>query len=272
MDNYLDYIAEAFIRGLRRTFLSWLGLGGTLVLSIITFLWYLVSLKPANEILVGILVILCVSILVFIISLLWELWAIFPNIKLIPIIEDDPQHELNHLTMRAFLTVEFNEPSSLTCHARLVEAYSLLNIAKDKLTKYPYKSSELRWWSQNKNDNNNCEKVIAPLDSTEKILVAVIQDKRSVSFGYCGELGKSDGGAELYVIKIRVDGQLRGRDISPRYFNGYLYIEHLEDMDENKKPQMFFKEGDWAKDKHISKRYLETKVSNEEQNSKNNFS
>lgn len=246
MDDYLNHIAEALFRAIKKS-VSLLGIGGIFALWIVEQLLF-------NEGNMNLLAEVIVAFLgVFAIFAVWELRAKFVWVDLKPLLENDIKH---NGVKRATIVIESHEASDLHCYARLIEAYSFQPIeigGEPMWAKIPYRSGKLKWYSE-----KDCEVVIPPLDKSKRVVVAGIQN--FISFSYCDDAHHNDGYG-LYVVKVRIDGKCRGREIFPCYFNGYLYIQNI--VDETTKHiihNRIFRTGDWTKDNDIPQWYRERKI------------
>jgi hypothetical protein len=79
----------------------------------------------------------------------------------------------------------------------------------------------------------------------------VADTKNGFQFSSCKP---SSSGSEqqlgTYLVTIRVDGKLCGRDIEPQLFTGYLFVGNARN---GNKLTMVFEKGDWKKDKQLPK-------------------
>jgi hypothetical protein len=55
------------------------------------------------------------------------------------------------------------------------------------------------------------------------------------------------------LIRVRLDGKMNGKNIKPKFFDGYLYIMNSLESNGEIVYARIFEKGNWMKDKRIPK-------------------
>ncbi len=210
---------------------------------------------------------------------LWELQSVFVRLKFTTKVEWDKQ---NDQIKKAHLIIDYQEPAELTdCTLSLIDAAQLYPSGEDELIELNLiDRGTIKWQSSNNNSDCKIELPPAPESRTE-ICIATFQGR--LRFNYCSG-AHGDSGTGVFLVKLRLDGKLRGKSIRPRFFNGYLYAnnvtyifeavetitQELPDGTVNKQtqnikepkivPTIIFEVGDWTKDKRIPEEFRRRKI------------
>lgn len=195
-----------------------------------------------------------------------------PEIKLLPNVEEKQVGD--RYLKNAVLVMNNSEELSVTeCYATL--EYSAILYGSDMVPVELDKKDRLKWLEQ-KYASEKCEMEIPPHGERR---IDVGDSTNGFNFSYCNKVGLNySHGTGVRIIKIRVDGKFNGKSMKPLFWNGYIYTENKIDnfeyvvttreqkpdgeVIETKKPGaellhytlMLFDEGDWKKDKRISKK------------------
>ena len=223
-----------------------------------------------NDDVIVVMILLFVFFVIFITNLMWEARSVYPHIKFQPIERTDPNS--NKIKI-AYLVIDYQEPIEITdCYATLEVAKQLYlqsHIKGDVLVEADASRSGRLEWDEGYG-KDNCEIHFA--NGKRELIVASF--KNGLVFSYCSG-AREPVGAGLFLIKIRVDGKVRGRNIYPRFFEGYIYAnidtyiynsienrsktvadgtigkEEIKDNVPFNIPILVFNSGDWRKDKRI---------------------
>lgn len=106
------------------------------------------------------------------------------------------------------------------------------------------RNNRLRW-AHSQGANDDC-KLSLPRSASRSIAVA--QTSTVFQFSSCKPSSSNTGLTGMYLVRIRVDGKLKGSAIDPQYFDGYLYVE-----DAGPSLSLIFGKSDWKKDKRLRK-------------------
>ncbi len=163
----------------------------------------------------------------------------------------ETKHVPDGVVIMASLVARNQENQAITdCFATLEAATNLYGMQLTPLTKI--RNSRLRW-KEGQPSSEACMTTL-PARSVSRICVADTAD--GFQFSACKPSATYDRGRlGLYLVKIKVDGKLRGNSIEPQLFEGYLYVE---DAKKGKPPKIIFERGDWKKDKRLPKPYLQS--------------
>jgi hypothetical protein len=192
---------------------------------------------------------------------LWDLhssyvWAARPSIELKPETQDVV---IDGRKAKSFTLSVFNKESMAIskCFATLESATDIF-VARDEETKImslrtsDVVSGELRnidrvkWVEKYPSKRHE----ITVPSKTPKILnVALNLDDFGFNLGKGVVQSNFLLNAKLHILKIRLDGKYNEKDINPKFFEGYIYIDG---------GKAFFKSGDWCKDEEISRLFRET--------------
>ncbi len=109
------------------------------------------------------------------------------------------------------------------------------------------RNNRLRWMP-GQQSSDDC-RLSLPRSSTRTIAVA--DTSRGFNFASCRPSGSTNHGLlGIYLVQVRVDGKLRGKDIEPQRFDGYLYVE---DTKGDGSLSLIFGKSDWRKDPRLRK-------------------
>lgn len=107
------------------------------------------------------------------------------------------------------------------------------------------RNNRLRW-KEEQYAGDDCRMTIPPKPGSRTISVA--DTGNGFQFSSCKPSSSTGGQLGTYLVKIRVDGKLGGKDIEPQFFAGYLFIGNMKD---NQPLTMVLEKGDWKKDKRL---------------------
>lgn len=171
-----------------------------------------------------------------------------PSITLAPKIEtrSTPGGDVAY----ASLTACNNERQAITeCFATLETAAYLGSSQQKAVTRI--RNSRLRW-AEDQSSDNDCTLTLPPGSGGRSIAIA--NTASGFQFSFCRPSSAEGGLLGLYVVKIRVDGKLKGSPIEPQVFDGYLYVSSAR---KGQAPTIVFERGDWNKDRRLPRpRYL----------------
>ena len=107
------------------------------------------------------------------------------------------------------------------------------------------RNNRLRW-TYSKSTSDDC-RLLLPKSASRTIAVA--EAGSAFQFSSCKPSTATSGGLTgMYLIRIRVDGKLKGNPIDPQFFDGYLYVEEAGPA-----LSLIFGKSDWKKDKRLRK-------------------
>ncbi len=109
------------------------------------------------------------------------------------------------------------------------------------------RNNRLRW-KEDQYGNGDCRITIPPKPGSR--IISVSDTTNGFRFSACKPSSSGSGQLGTYLVKIRVDGKLGGKDIEPQFFAGYLYIGNVRG---SQTLTMILEKGDWRKDKRIPK-------------------
>jgi hypothetical protein len=108
---------------------------------------------------------------------------------------------------------------------------------------FTIRNNRLRW--SGNEANGDCK---LSLPRSARRVIAVAETSKAFQFSSCKPSSSNSGLTGMYLIRVRVDGKLKGNPIEPQYFDGYLYVE-----DAGPELSMIFGKSDWKKDKRLRK-------------------
>jgi hypothetical protein len=173
-------------------------------------------------------------------------WWVNPDIRLIPFIKSQT---LSHRSADIFcLVVENKEEVEITnCYATL----SVKNLYGADLLELPRVDQERVSWMDGNLSNTNCE--ITVPNTSNNMLIRVADTINNFSFSVCASRGARHDLMGVNLIRVRLDGKMNGKNIKPKFFDGYLYIMNSLESNGEIVYARIFEKGNWMKDKRIPK-------------------
>jgi hypothetical protein len=136
-----------------------------------------------------------------------------------------------------------NERQAITqCYATLETAANLAS-SRDK-TVTGIRNSRLRWAGDQSSDE--CTITLPPGSAGQ--IVAVADTAGGFRFSACKPSSGEGGPLGIYVVKVRLNGRLKGNPIEAQYFEGHLYVESAR---QGKGLTLLFERGDWKKNRRL---------------------
>lgn len=120
-------------------------------------------------------------------------------------------------------------------------------------------------WRKNELDDADCAITLPPRSKEEVIyvvymgtgnLMSVIYDQRieqGFGFTYCREPTNLNSPAGLFKIRLRLNGNVAGRQIKPKFFKGFIYVKQKGNIDIGWSSIMYLDEGDPLKSTKVPK-------------------
>lgn len=166
----------------------------------------------------------------------------------LPPISLTPKVEMRSVADRqvydASLIAQNNQKQAITeCTAILESAVNLGSSEQTPVTRI--RNSRLRW-SPEQASNDECRTTLPP--GADGAAISVADTASGFQFAACKPSGAGSGLLGIYVVKIRVEGNVKGQPIQPVHFDGYLYVSGGR---ADQALTILFEEGDWTQDRRL---------------------